>query len=715
MITDKFTALLGAGRGERVGTARKSGGGLVWAGLLLLLLPVFTASAQQGIALQQVDVSTLPGDRVQIQLGFSGPAPQPQGFTIDNPARVALDFVGVSNALPVKSQPIDAGVARSLTAVEAQGRTRVVLNLSELVAYETRVQGDKVFVTLGGAAMAAPAAASAPMARDVMPSGPRITEVDFRRGAGGEGRVLVALSDPSIVTDVRQEGTRVVVDFLNTSLPPELARRLDVTDFATPVQFIETSARRGNVRMVITPTGEYEHLAYQSDNQFAVEVRPLTREEKVEKEEEFKYTGQKLSLNFQDIEVRAVLQLLADFTGLNLVASDSVRGNVTLRLQNVPWDQALDIILKTKGLDKRIEGNVMMVAPAEEIAAREKLELETKQQVADLAPLRSEILQVNYAKASDIAVLLKAKENNFLTSRGSVTIDDRTNVLLVQDTAEKLDDIRALVAKLDIPVRQVLIESRVVVADTTFQHALGVRFGITTDRETGGDVVNYGGVTGNAAGANTLYNGGIPTQNNRFNVNLPAGDAGFGTFGTIGLALAKLPFGFLLDLELSAMEADGRGEVISSPRVLTSNQKEASIETGTEVPYQEATSSGATNVEFKKAVLSLKVKPQITPDDRVIMDLSITKDAVNQEVTGGGGEPGIDTNSISSQVLVDNGETVVLGGVFEQNRSTGVRRVPFFGELPYVGWLFRSNFKEDKKKELLIFVTPKIIKETPKL
>jgi type IV pilus assembly protein PilQ len=335
--------------------------------------------------------------------------------------------------------------------------------------------------------------------------------------------------------------------------------------------------------------------------------------------------------------------------------------------------------------------------------------------VAELAPLRSEILQVNYAKASDIAVLLKAKENNFLSSRGSVTIDDRTNVLLVQDTAEKLDDIRALVAKLDIPVRQVLIESRVVVADTTFQHALGVRFGITTDNETGAEVVNYGGVTGNAAGADTLYNGGIPTQDNRFNVNLPAEDAGFGTFGTIGLALAKLPFGFLLDLELSAMEADGRGEVISSPRVLTSNQKEASIETGTEVPYQEATSSGATNVEFKKAVLSLKVKPQITPDDRVIMDLSITKDSVNQDVTGGGGEPGIDTNSISSQVLVDNGETVVLGGVFEQNRTSGVRRVPFFGELPYIGWLFRSNFKEDSKKELLIFVTPKIIKETPKL
>ena len=713
MISHIEMKVYGAGtRGGASFTRIPPIGLMMLCGLLFLLLGSSGVAAAEMAALQDLKISSLPGERVEIRLLFTAPVESPAGFTIDNPPRIALDFPGVKNELPAKSQVIGVGAARSLTAVEAQGRTRVVLNLSQVVPYETRVDGRAVTLTLESASAPPSMAASSTRA----PVGRGVTAIDFRRGEGGEGRVVVTLTDANISTDVRQEGKRLVVDFLDSGLPVNLARRYDVTDFATPISSIAASALRGKVHMVITPTGEFEHTAYQTGNEFVVEVRPVTKQEKEEQRKaEFKYTGEKLSLNFQDIEVRAVLQLLADFTGLNLVASDTVQGRVTLRLQNVPWDQALDIILKTKGLDKRLDGNVLMVAPAAEIAAREKLELETQQQVAELAPLRSEVVQVNYAKAADIVSLLKAKENNFLSSRGSVTLDERTNVLLVQDTADKLEEIRKLVTTLDVPVKQVLIESRVVIANSDYSTALGVRFGVSSENSTSGGVLNYGAVTGTASGADSLVNGEVPAQDQRFNVNLPAGDWGQGTFGTIGLALAKLPFGFLLDLELSAMEADGRGEVISSPRVLTSNQKEAFIEAGTEIPYQEASSSGATSVSFKKAVLSLTVTPQITPDDRVIMDLEVSKDAVSQDVVGSGGEPGIDTKQISTQVLVDNGETVVLGGIYEQEKGYGVRRVPFFGDLPYLGWLFKSRYNQDNKSELLVFVTPKILKEAVSL
>jgi len=700
----------GAGRRGGADFTRIPPIGAILCGLLFLLLGSTVAVAAEVAVLKDISATALSGNRVEIRLVFSAPVSAPAGFSIDNPPRIALDFPGVSNELSVKSQPLNVGVARSITAVEAQGRTRVVLNLSQVVPYDARVEGSVVALTLESGSGGQPTST----AGRGMATNPShgVSAIDFRRGEAGEGRVVVTLTDPNISSDVRQEGKRLVVDFLGADLPASLARRYDVTDFATPISSIAASSLRGKVHLVITPTGEFEHSAYQAGDEFVVEVRPVTKQEKDEKRKaEFKYTGEKLSLNFQDIEVRAVLQLLADFTGLNLVASDTVQGRVTLRLQNVPWDQALDIILKTKGLDKRLDGNVLMVAPAEEIAAREKLELETQQQVAELAPLRSEIVQVNYAKAADLAALLKAKENNFLSSRGSVTIDERTNVLLVQDTADKLEEIRKLVASLDIPVRQVLIESRIVVASNDFGRELGVRWGLSRDSSEGQESDSVAALSGTLNGTTEILNGETLEMADRLNVNLPVQELGSAA-GSVGLALAKLPFGTLLELELSAMESEGRGEVISSPRVITSNQKEALIEAGTEIPYQEASSSGATSVSFKKAVLSLKVVPQITPDDRVIMDLTVNKDSVGEVFAG---VPSIDTKQVSTQVLVDNGETVVLGGIYEQDKRYGIRRVPFFGELPYVGWLFRTKFQEDNKEELLLFVTPKIIQEALKL
>ncbi len=679
---------------------------------LLLCLPGVADAATN--ALEAVSFSSLPGDRVQVTLKLSSPAPKPLSFTIDNPARIALDLPDTRNELASKTQNIGIGAARSISAAEANGRTRVVLNLVQLVPYETRTEGNNVYVTLGGSPASATATSAQTVAESSSPpsstsptgtsSGNEISNLDFRRGEQGEARITVTLPSAAVPVDMHQEGDQIVVDFLNTNLPERLQRRLDVTDFATPVRSIDTFRKGDGVRMVITPVGEYDHLAYQSNNIYTVEVKPVTKEKKEEeKKEKFGYTGERLSLNFQNIEVRAVLQLIADFTGLNLVTSDTVQGNLTLRLKNVPWDQALDIILKTKGLGMRRSGNVILVAPSEEIAAREKLELEAQKQLEELAPLRSEFVQINYAKASDIASLVKAKENSLLSPRGSVTIDERTNTLLVQDTADKLAEIRRLVATLDIPVRQVLIESRVVIANDDFNRELGVRFGATVVKD-GGDIVT----TGSTAGTTNLIgqpfdpvNVGTTTQ--RLNVNLPV----LSPAGQIAFAL--LGSDYLVDLELSALQAEGRGEVISSPRVITANQKQALIEQGVEIPYQEASSSGATSVSFKKAVLSLKVTPQITPDDRVIMDLSITKDSVGEVFDK---VPAINTREVATQVLVDNGETVVLGGIYEQTRSKQVNMVPFLGSLPGVGFLFRDTLNVNDKAELLIFVTPKIIKES---
>jgi type IV pilus assembly protein PilQ len=680
-------------------------------GMLALCSSAQAADAQPLNALKEINFAGLPGNQVQITMEFSGPAANPASFTIDNPARIAFDLPATKSELKARSQAIGIGPAKSITAVEVKGRTRVVLNLFEMVPYETRAQGNKLVVVLGstgsGSTAAAPAASTPATTSGAGSSGPlAVTNVDFRRGDQGEGRVIVTLSDPTVPVDMHQEAGKVVLDMKGAKLPEELQRRLDVTDFATPVKIIDTEATADGARMEISAIGDYEHLAYQSDNQFTVEIRATTKEEKEERQKkEFGYTGERLSLNFQDIEVRSVLQLLADFTGTNIVVSDTVSGNLTLRMQNVPWDQALDIVLKTKGLAKRQNGNVMLIAPSEEIAAREKLELESQKQIEELAPLYSDFIQINYAKAADLAKLLQDKESSMLSERGKATIDERTNTLLVQDTAEKLADIRKLVAMLDIPVRQVLIESRIVIANNDFSRDLGVKFGVSGNSSSGRDFIVGGGTR--PGDTNFGYTPGFEVPagsgNSGLLVDLPVADPS----GALGIALGKVGSS-LLQLELSAMQLENRGEIISSPRVITSNQQEATIQQGVEIPYQEASSSGATSVSFKEAVLQLKVTPQITPDDRIIMDLKVNKDSVGEVFAG---VPSIDTRNVSTRVLVDNGETLVLGGIYEQERSKQTERIPFFGSLPGVGWLFKTEAKTDQKQELLIFVTPKIIKQ----
>ncbi len=694
------------------GRARGTGVGNVLRALTALFTSVILAAghavyAQSGVTLDDISYASLPGDRVQLELKLSGRVDEPLSFAIDNPARVALDLPGVKLNLPRKTSDINVGMARSVTAVEAAGRTRVVLNLVKLVPYSLKVAGNSVLLTLEDAGTAAgPALSTATRMAGRAAARGSIENIDFRRGEEGEGRIIVSLSDSSVVVDTQEEGGRIIVEFLNAEVPEQLQRRLDVVDFATPVQTVETVQRGNNVRMTILPKGLYEHLAYQSDDIFALDVKPVSEEEAEQvRKDKFGYTGERLSLNFQNIEVRAVLQLIADFTGLNLVASDTVTGTLTLRLKNVPWDQALDIILRTKGLAMRKQGNVVLVAPSEEIAAREKLELESQKQIEELAPLRSEFVQINYAKAADIATLLKQEGNSLLTDRGNVTVDARTNTLLVRDTAEALDAVRNLVATLDVPVRQVLIESRIVIADDSFNRDLGVRFGIsnTENVNTGGtDVVSVGGgLPGDVDyGGTVAFSTG---DNENLIVDLPIGSPA----AALKLALVAIP-DYLLQLELQALQFEGRGEVISNPRVITSNQKEAVIEQGTEIPYQEASSSGATSTSFKKAVLSLKVTPQITPDERVIMDLAVNQDTVGQEF---GGVPSINTREVNTQVLVDNGDTVVLGGIFEQTQREDIEKVPFFGDLPYVGWLFKTTSVRDDKTELLIFVTPKILED----
>jgi len=703
--------------------------------------PVSTAqnAPQAGNQLQDIQVVQLPGDRIELRLVTSGPAPAPLAFTIDNPARISLDLPATTLAMTSRRKDVKIGLLDTILAAEAQGRTRVVLNLVSMVPYETRVDGNAVVVILGSpgpssavAASFPPAAPAAAMASTPTASGGKasaasggrqISNLDFRRGENGGGRVVITLSDPGTPVDVRKEGDRILLTFNGTALPDSLVKRLDVTDFGTPVKAIEATRKPSGAQVSIAATLPFEELAYQSDSVFTVEVAPVVKKAAESKPTLFSkdrdYTGERLTLSFQDIETRAVLQLLADVSGRNIIVSDTVQGNVTLRLQNVPWDQALDIVLATKGLDMRENGGVIIVAPADEITAREKADLESRRQILELEPLVSEYIQVNYAKAADLAALLKGSDSNsILSERGSVGIDDRTNTLLVQDVASGIAEIRRLVSTLDIPVRQVLIEARIVIVRDDFSRDLGIRWGVTQVSTPGDGLL---AVTGSGSGADGIINSGIdninttgqpfpvalPTLPERYMVNLPvANPAG-------KLALALLNDDFLVDLELSALQAEGRGEVVSSPRVITANQKEASIRQGVEIPYQEAASSGATTTQFKEAVLSLTVTPQITPDDRIILDLVVTKDSVGALVSNdrGGSIPSIDTRAIETQVLVDNGQTVVLGGIYETEESEDVSKVPFLGDIPGLGALFRSTRKVSNKSELLIFVTPKILKE----
>jgi type IV pilus assembly protein PilQ len=703
---------------------------------VLLVCCGLTANAQEGNRLQDIQVQSLPGQRIELRLIMSDAAPEPLAFTIDDPARIALDLPNTTLGLSSRRRDVNQGPLDTILTAEANGRTRVVLNLDTMVAYETRVSGNTLIVTLGEkgsgssettrfASSVAPASQSSSYAS----SGSRsIDNVDFRRTQDGGGRILISLSDPSTEVDIRQEGGRVVAIFKDTTLPAELMRRLDVVDFATPVTTVDALRTNLDTRIVISAEGEYEQLAYQSDSEFTIEINPAAEDVEGQSmfSEEKEYSGQRLTLNFQDIETRAVLQLLAETSGRNIVVSDTVQGNVTLRLRNVPWDQALDIVMTTKGLDMRENGSVIIVAPAEEIAARETADLESRAALNELEPLYSEFLQVNYAKASTLADLIGGNSgsgsgNTMLSDRGSVGIDDRTNTLLIQDTAERLQDIRRLVRTLDIPIRQVLIESRIVVVNDDFSRSLGVRLGATAYKENSTDGATV--ISGTGGGTDTMINSivdnlgdpnngtifpiELPSLSDRYNVNVPVADAA-GRF-----ALAVLESDYLVDLELTAIEAEGRGEIVSTPRVITANQKEARIEQGVEIPFQESSSSGATTTQFKKAVLSLTVTPQITPDNKIIMDILVRKDNVGELVPSatGGVVPSIDTRTIETQVLVNDGQTVVLGGIYETERREIVSKVPWLGDIPGVGVLFRSKTSITNKAELLIFVTPKILTE----
>jgi type IV pilus assembly protein PilQ len=698
----------------------------------LLLAATGARAADATNTLQSIDVVNVAGKQVQFTLHLSGPAPEPISFTIDKPARISLDLPGTALALPARRIDVGNGGIDTLLAAEANGRSRIVLNLDQMQPYQTRVSGNDIVLTVGavpaGAASAAvqASAARAPASEGASGAGREIRSIDFRRGEGGVGRLVVRLSDPRTSINVAQQGSQIIVDFAATDLPRRLARRYDTQDFATPVSGFDAQKQGADTRIVLNTNGDVQQLAYQSDDQYVIEVQPNTRAAQAA-EAKRTYSGEKLSLNFQDIDTRAVLQLLADASGQNIVVSDSVKGSVTLRLQSVPWDQALDIVLRTKGLDKRQEGNVIIVAPADELASREKADLASKKDILELAPLRTEFLQVNYAKASDLAGLLKGSgTNSVLSARGSVAVDERTNTLLLSDTADSIDAVRKLVTTLDIPVRQVLIESRLVIVNDDFERDLGVRVGLTGTRGNGANGLFQTSGTAaatdlglssaltNLSSTGSVYPVGVPTGTdaaNRYNVNMPVSNpAG-------SLAFMLLGADYIVDLELSAAQAEGRGEVVSSPRIITANQKEATIEQGTEIPYQQSASSGATTISFKKAVLSLKVKPLITPDNRIILDLAVTKDSVGTVVVTSGGVnvPSIDTRTLTTQVLVGDGQTVVLGGILETVRRDSEKKVPFIGDIPVIGTLFKNSTKVNNKDELLIFVTPKILREGVKV
>ena len=668
---------------------------------LAFILTMFVSIAS-ATEISNVGFNVLPGDKVEIRVSMDSPPPSFQEFTTNNPARIAMDFAGVTTNLKQKTHNIGVGVTRSVTAVEAGGRTRLVVNLVEMAPYATRIDGNDLVVTVGYGTAPGSAASQAPKVASSSSSSTSsskdITNIDFRRGENGEGRVIIDLGNTNLGIDLRKEGRTVLADFVDASIADELVRKLDVVDFATPAQLISTSRVGGNVRLAIETLNEFEYLAYQANDSYIIELKPLTQEEIERKSLQAPvYTGERLSLNFQIIPVRSALTILSEFTNINMITSDTVSGSIALRLNQVPWDQALDLILKTKGLDKRQTGNVMLIAPAEEIAAREALQLQTEKQIEQLAPLQSEFIQVNYAKATSMSELILTKGANYLSPRGSVSVDERTNTLLIQDTAKKLDSIRQMVNKLDIPIRQVLIESRIVVADNGFTDELGVKFGVS-------DLGSQAAISGTQQGTNNLLFGADP-EDRSLSVNLPVSEAA----GTIGLTFARLAEGTILDVELSALESESRGEVIASPRVFTTNNNEAYIESGEQIPYLQASSAGNTTVTFKKAVLSLKVTPQITPDDRIILDLQINQDTRGEDTVFG---PAINTREVGTRVLVENGETIVLGGVYQQRVNREVTKVPLLGDLPGIGALFRSTSDSSAKQELLMFVTPKIVKDT---
>jgi type IV pilus assembly protein PilQ len=686
------------------------------AAAVLLLGCSGLASAQDGNVIEALDVSTQPG-KVTVKLSLKQPLGNPPaGFTLNNPPRIAIDLPDTSNGLGKTSQDVNQGDLKTVRLGQAGGRTRVVFNLAKMVSYDARLEGNSVIVTLQSGAVAGQAKPAEPVHfAEAAPGGAAhaIRDIDFRRGKNGEAQVIVELSDNATGIDLRQQGRNLIVDFLQTALPPALERRYDVTDFGTPVDVFDLQGTSGNARLTMMPKGRWEQAAYQADNRFIIEIKPVTEEARAATAKG-QYSGDKLSLNFQNIEVRAVLQVLADFTGLNIITSDTVTGNLTLRLKDVPWDQALDIILTAKGLDMRKTGNVVWIAPRDELATKEKLALEAQQQISDLEPLRTESFQLNYQRVEDMQKLLGQGQQKILSKRGSTVIDPRTNTLFVQDTESKIEEIRALIKQIDVATRQVMIEARVVEASDTFSKNIGVRFGIndftgrgsktgigSTRATIGGGVVSPGFLTGQVADEPDFITDSMM-------VNMAAPGIGGVNPGQFSLILMNDAMTKFLNMEITALQADGEGKIVSSPRVITADNVEATIEQGTEIPYQQATSSGATSVSFRKATLSLKVKPQITPDENVMMKLDVHKDSVGTNTAAG---PSIDTKQVVTEVLVENGGTVGIGGIYTQEEQDTVTKVPVLGDVPLLGWLFRQNLKRNDKRELLIFVTPRIITE----
>ncbi|MDP2228695.1 MAG: type IV pilus secretin PilQ family protein [Moraxellaceae bacterium] len=692
-----------------------------WIGVALVgfMALAQTSIATARVALEQLDSVVLPGDEVEIRLGFDGDAPEPVAYQIDKPARIVFDLVGATSKLAGKYHNLGNGNARSVTVLDTRERTRVIVNLSELSGHEVRVDGNQLYINIGKSRVAKAAGSTAKtvsLPSSSASSVKSVTGVDFRRGEQGDGQVLIDLSTGAIPVDVQQQGNKIVVKFVGAKVPDGLRRRLDVTDFATPVKSVDAFNDGANGMMTILPQGEFEYLAYQTDSKLTISVKPITKDDK-RKRQDFAYSGEKLSLNFQDIEVRSVLQLIADFTSLNLVASDSVSGKITLRLQNVPWDQALDLILKTKALDKRTIGNVMLVAPADEIAARERLEMESNNQSEKLAALRSEFIQVNYAKASDMLGLISGP-SRLLSERGSASVDSRTNTLIILDTAKRIEEIRDVVLRLDVPVKQVMIEARIVLASTNFAKELGVKWGLGRDdfhrnrrytaagsRQTLGEI--------RASELEQVSLGNQSFIQRTYEITQPddlAVDLGVDKAGASSLAIGLIDTdNVVLDLELSALQSDGNGEVVATPKVLTADKQKARIATGKQIPYQEASSSGATAVRFINAELSLEVTPSITPDGRINMELLVNNDSIGEILPNGAVT--INTNRVTTNVLVDDGQTVVLGGVFKTETAKGVTKTPFLGDIPYLGRLFRRDVTRNDKQELLIFVTPRLATE----
>lgn len=712
---------------------------LARAAAALMLMMCAGAALAQGNAIESITANQ-QGSNVVINVTMREvPARAPIGFAITNPSRIALDFGATANATGKTVHELNLGDVRSLNVVQAGERTRLVLNLARALNYATTIDGKSVIVTVegsGGVARALDASGmpAAAAARASLPATrPPLRDLDFRRGANGAGRVVVDLPANQVAVDVRQTAGGVTVDFLNARLPESLRRRLDVTDFGTPVTRVSTLAQGDNVRMTVEAQGDWEQSVFQSDTQLVVEVRKVendpNRSSPGSRDNPQGYRGEKLSFDFQDVEVRAALQAVADISGLNIIASDSVTGSLTLRLKDVPWDQALDVILTAKGLDQRKNGNVVWIAPKEELLTKEKLELEQRAQIAELEPLRSEIFQLNYQKAESFRNVFgldaggatassdAGGRNRVLSRRGSAIIDPRTNQLFVTDIASRIEDIRKLIQKTDIASKQVLIEARLVEANDGFSRNLGAKLGFNDLRtQRGGD--SGWQISGNervAIGGNLAGVGQVTGQtpattsiDNTTMVNLPAAGIGGVPASTLAFSLFSSAANRFLNLELSALEADGKGKIISSPRVVTEDKQVAVIEQGVELPYEQATSSGATSISFKKANLRLEVTPQITPDGNVVLEVDVNKDSKGEETRAGFA---INTQHVKTKVMVENGGTVVLGGIYQQTERNNVTKVPLLGDVPLLGYLFKTSGVEHSKTELLVFITPKIVNE----